>query len=102
MSGASARWRILVVARTLQGGSELRRRPLPKLFRKWLKASRPCVFGAKSWLRGLDRPPLGGLRSPDSGHIPIPQTVSPRTPVNKDEEGPDAARFTSDICVVRT
>src|SRR5918992_3889796 len=68
-------------------GSELPRIPLPKLFGKYLKASRAHFFGAKWRPMVLPRTPLGRFRSPDSGPVPNFQTVSPRTPVNKGRTG---------------
>jgi hypothetical protein len=52
------------------------------------KASRPCVFGPKRRPSECSSPPPGGPRGPDSGLIPIFQTVSPRTPVYSDRRGP--------------
>src|SRR5918992_2073944 len=57
-------------------GSELPRIPLPKLFGKYLKASRAHFFGAKRRPMVLPRTPLGRFRSPDSGPVPNFQTVS--------------------------
>jgi hypothetical protein len=87
----------------------LPRTRLPKLFGKKLKASRPCGFGGKRGLRGLERASIGRLRSPDTGLFLNFQTVSPGTWVNSPSQvhrasmrgimitswgkGPSAARY---------
>src|ERR687898_2287315 len=61
-----------------------------------LQATEKCLFGP--FLSGY----TGQNYARSSAYTPF-RTVSPRTPVNRvKNEGPDAVRFTSNICVVRT